>query len=260
MSVPSFQVLTYEVAARVCTLTLNRPEKRNALSAQLVNELIVGLECAEADPDVRVVVLTGAGGVFCSGGDLSQMSAGSDDESDVPFRGGFVELNLTLERLSKPVIAKVRRYALAGATSLVCGAHFCLAEESAKFGTPEVDRGLFPFMVLATLFRNVGRRAGLELVLTGNTISAQRAASIGLITRAVPADTLDEEVAELAANLARKPPGIIAMGLQAYREQGEQTLAEALPALQSLLVQALGSREAAEGIAAFLQKREPSWR
>ena len=258
--IPPFQHLLYEVADHVCTLTMNRPEKRNALSAALVNELIVGLETAGADPEVRVVVLTGAGGAFCSGGDLSQMSGGGGGgASGVPYRGGFVELNIAFAEIHKPVIARIQRYALAGGLGLVCACTFAVAESTATFGTPEIRRGLFPMMIMANIFRNVPRRKGLEMVLLGERIDAAEAASIGLINRSVPPEKLDEEVAALAAQLASKPPAVIRLGLEAFHAQGDQTLAEALPYLQEMLLKCLGTEDAREGLMAFMQKRDPVW-
>jgi len=260
-SIPPFQVLIYEVEGPICTVILNRPERRNALSTQLVNELIVALETARDDPEVRVVVLTGAGGAFCSGGDLSQMqSGGGTDEGEIPFRGGFVELNLALAAIGKPVIAKIERYAYAGGLGLVCGCTFAIAEEGAKFGTPEIDRGIFPMMIMANIFRCVPRRKGMELLLTGARISAAEAAEIGILNRAVPADRLDAEVAELAATLASKSPAILGLGLEAFHEQDTRRLEEALPYLQEMLMRCFATEDAREGLMAFMQKREPVWK
>jgi len=259
--IPPFESLIYELEGHVCTVTLNRPEKRNALSGQLVNELIVALETAGADPEVRVVVLTGAGKSFCAGGDLSQMSGGdAGGQSDFPWRGGFCELNLAFVEIGKPVICKIRRYALAGALALVCSSTFVLAEDNATFGAPEIDRGIFPMMVMASLFRTVPKRKGLELILTGERISADEAAQMGLITRAVPSDELDNAVATLAAALANKPPAAVRLGLEAYHAQSEKDLAEALPYLQDMLMKCLSTEDAQEGVMAFLQKREPVWK
>jgi enoyl-CoA hydratase/carnithine racemase len=258
--IPPFQVLRYEVADHVCSLTLNRPEKRNALSGQLVNELLVGLETAQADPRVRVIVLTGAGNAFCAGGDLSQMQGGgAGEESGVPFRGGFVELMLALARCHRPVIAKVRRYALGGGLGLVCSCTFAIAEDTATFGTPEIDRGIFPMMIMASIFRTVSRRDGLDLILSGERISAERAARIGILSRAVAPESLDSEVADLAARLASKAPSAIRLGLDAYHIQGELNLEQALPFLQDKLVECLSTEDAAEGLMAYFQKREPQW-
>jgi enoyl-CoA hydratase/carnithine racemase len=259
--IPPFESLIYELDGHVCTLTLNRPEKRNALSGQLVNELIVALETAGEDPEVRVVVLTGAGKAFCAGADLSQMSgAGASGGTAIAWRGGFEELNIAFTEIGKPVICKVRRYALAGALALVCNSTFVLAEDNATFGAPEIDRGIFPMMVMASLFRTVPKRKGLELVLCGERISAAEATQMGLITRAVPSDELDDAVAALAATLANKPPVAVRLGLEAYHAQSEKDFEEALPYLQEMLMKCLGTEDAQEGVMAFLQKREPVWK
>ena len=131
MSTPPFKELLYRVDGHICTLTLNRPEKRNALSARLVNELIFAIETAGEDADVRVIVLAGAGGAFCAGADLSLMGGGADEDDDIPHRGGFVELNLALRDAHIPIIAKVERYAMAGALALICGSTFVVAEDTA---------------------------------------------------------------------------------------------------------------------------------
>lgn len=254
-----FKVLSASLQDHVCTLSLNRPQRKNALSAQLVNELIVALEAASQNEEVRVIVLQGEGGVFCSGADLSLMSGSDEPDPDIPQRGGFTELNLALRDVDKPVIAKVQRYALAGALALICGATFVLAEEDAFFSAPEIDRGIFPMMVLASLFRTVSKRHGLDLVLSGRRIGAAEAARIGLINQAVDADGLDEAVETLAKTLAAKPPAAIRMGLAAYRAQAEMDFAEALPFLSEQLMAVLGTEDASEGIMAFMQKREPVW-
>ena len=152
MNIPPFKTLLYTSDEHICTITMNRPEKRNALSAQLVNELIVALETAAADEQTRVVILCGAGGAFCAGADLSLMSGGGDEDPDIPYRGGFPELNLAMRNVAMPIIAKVERYAMAGALALICNSTFVVAEDNAVFSAPEIDRGLFPMMVLASLF------------------------------------------------------------------------------------------------------------
>ncbi len=260
MSIPPFKKLLYTTDGFVCTVTLNRPEKRNALSAQLVNELIVAIETARDDPETRVVVLTGAGGAFCAGADLSLMGGTGDADPDMPQRGGFVELNLAMRDSGIPIIARVERYAMAGALALICGSTFVIAEETAKFSAPEIDRGLFPMMVLASLFRTVSKRDGLDLVLTGRKIEANEAVQMGLINRAVPAEKLDDEVNALAQIMANKPPAAVRLGLAAYHQQEQMEFSEALPFLSEQLMAVLGTEDAQEGIMAFLQKRQPVWK
>ena len=259
MGIP-FQSLIYEVDNFVCTITLNRPEKRNALSAQLVNELIYALELAGNDDAIRAIILTGAGKAFCSGGDLSQMTGpGSDGDSEIPWRGGFAELNLAFTTVCKPVIAKVRGYAYGGGLGLLCACQFAFADTEAKVGTPEIHRGLFPMMIMANIFRTVPRRKGLELILTGERISASAAEEMGLINRSVPSDDLDQACLELAQKLAGKSPAALRLGLEAFYEQDEMALADALPYLNGKLMETLSTEDAREGLMAFMEKREPIW-
>jgi enoyl-CoA hydratase/carnithine racemase len=258
-TLPPFTELIYEVEGHVCTITLNRPHRKNALSAGLVNELIVALETAAEDSVIGAIILTGADGVFCSGGDLGQMSGGGGSASEIPWRGGFPELNLAFTQLGKPVIAKVRRYALAGGLGLVAACQFALAEDTATFGTPEIKRGLFPMMIMANIFRTVPRRKGLELILLGERISAAEAVDIGLLNKAVPSDELDSATLELANRLAAQSPQAMKLGLTAFYEQSDMDFADALPFLAEKLMQCLGSDDAREGLMSFMEKREPNW-
>lgn len=259
MNIPPFKTLLYNVDDHVCTITMNRPEKRNALSAQLVNELIVALETAAADEQTRVVILCGAGGAFCAGADLSLMSGGGDEDPEIPFRGGFPELNLAMRTVGVPIVAKVERYAMAGGLALICNSTFVVAEENAFFRAPEIDRGLFPMMVLASLFRTVNKRDGIDLVLSGRKVHAEEAVRMGLINRVVPHDELDEATTTLAHMLASKPPAAVRLGLTAYHAQERLDFEEALPFLQEQLMGVLSTEDAQEGIMAFLQKRQPEW-
>ena len=149
---------------------------------------------------------------------------------------------------------------MAGALALICNSTFVLAEEDAVFRAPEIDRGLFPMMVLASLFRTVNKRDGIDLVLSGRKVIAAEAVRMGLINRAVPADELDKATLTLAQDLANKPPAAIRLGLSAYHRQETLSFEEALPFLQEQLMAVLGTEDAQEGIMAFLQKREPEWR
>jgi len=256
--VPPFTELTYSVSRNVCTVTLNRPHRKNALSANLVNELIVALETAGADIQIGAIILTGADGVFCSGADLSQMGGGGESSS-VPWRGGFPELNIAFTEIGTPVIAKVRRYALAGGLGLVAASQFAFAEDCATFGTPEIDRGIFPMMIMANIFRTVPRRKGLELILSGDRITADEAAAMGLLNRAVPAEELDAVVQAFAEKLASKPPRAMALGLEAFYAQSDMDYAAALPYLSEMLSKALSTEDALEGLTSFMEKRSPVW-
>jgi enoyl-CoA hydratase/carnithine racemase len=256
-----FSELLYSVDGYVATITLNRPEKRNALTPTLINELIVALEGSDADPEIGAVILTGAGTSFCAGADLSAMSQGSHaQDSPIPQRGGFVELNLLLTRLGVPVIAKVRRYAIAGGLGLMCACQFAVSDDEAVFSTPEIDRGLFPMMIMANIFRTVPRRRGLEMILLGEKVSAQSAVAMGLINRAVPVEELDEAVKSFAEKLAMKPPAVMKLGLEAFYKQSEMSVEKALPYLEEMLMKCLATPDAQEGLMAFMQKRDPRWK
>ena len=169
-------------------------------------------------------------------------------------------MNLALASLGTPVIARVKRFALAGGLGLMSACHFVVAEDTAEFGTPEIDRGLFPMMIMASIFRNVPRRKGLELILLGNRFSASQALSMGLINEAVPPEELDARVQALAEELAGKPPHAMRLGLEAFARQGDMALEEALPYLQDMLGKCFTTPDFQEGIQAFLQKRPPQWR
>jgi enoyl-CoA hydratase/carnithine racemase len=260
----SYSEILYEVKGPVARVTLNRPEKRNPLGPTTIGELLHALGAAKADPSVRVIVLTGAGKVFSAGGDLSSMGSGGTplkSEGGTATRPGtFVDLNLAMTRVGKPTIAMVNGHALAGGLGLVVACDVAIAAEDAQLGTPEINVGLWPMMIMATIFRNVPRKRGLELVMTGDKIPAAEAASMGLITRAVPRERLEAEVDALAQKLASKSPVVMRMGLEAFYRVQDMELEQALQHLQGQLVAVLGTEDAREGLTAFLEKRAPVWK
>ena len=260
-AIPRFSELNYVVNGSVVTITLNRPSKRNALTPTMVRELIAAFETAAGDERVGAVILTGSNDVFCAGADLAEfIAAAQGAEDDEAGHAGFVELNMAFTQIGKPVIAKVRRYAYAGGLGLVAACHFAIAEDGCKFATPEIDRGLFPMMIMANIFRSVPRRKGLELVLTGRALTADEAADIGLINRVVARGALDSEVQDLAETLAAKPPNVMRLGLDAFYAQDHMPYEEALRYLEGMLQRCLQSPDAMEGMMAFIEKREPKWR
>ena len=259
-----YSEILYETRGPVARITLNRPEKRNPLGPQTIGELLHALDAARADAGVRVIVLTGAGKVFSAGGDLSSMGSGG---TPLESKGGgatkpgtFVDLNLAMTRVGKPTIAMVNGHALAGGLGLVVACDLAIAADDAQLGTPEINVGLWPMMIMATIFRNVPRKRGLELVMTGAKIPAAEAEKIGLITRAVPKDKLEAEVEALAAKLASKSPLIMRMGLEAFYNTQDLELQPALEYLQGRLMAVLGTEDAREGLMAFLEKRAPNWK
>jgi enoyl-CoA hydratase/carnithine racemase len=253
----SFQkLLVAQTGARI-TITLNNPGRKNAIGAQMVNELLYALADAESDPEVRVIVLTGAGGAFSSGGDFSGMGGGEDA---LPVKGDFADLLVALARLAKPTIARVPGVAMGGGLGLVASCHFAIAAESARLGTPEIDVGLFPMMIMAPLARLVPQRRLLSMMLLGEKLSASEALSLGLVGKVVPDAELDGAVDALAGALADKAPRALSLGLAAFAAQSDLALEVALPILREQLMECLKTEDAREGLMAFMEKRKPVWK
>ena len=251
---------TYDDAG-VALIVLDRPQRRNALSAELIEDLHDALDQAEARDDVRVVVLTGEGRAFCAGGDLAGgMIASEGPVAGHLARGRFGELleRLTTSRL--PVVCAVNGDALGGGLGLAVGCDLAVADPAARFGTPEIKLGLFPWVILAVLQRNVPRKRLLEMVLTGERMDAEAALSAGLINRiSAPGDSLAEAL-ELARAIAARAPLSLSMGKAAFYAVADQPLDDALRYLNTQLTLNLMTADAMEGVAAFLQKREPTWK
>jgi enoyl-CoA hydratase/carnithine racemase len=250
----------------VLTLTLNRPERRNAMTWEIVSGLRDHVARARTDPAVRVVVLAGAGDqAFCAGADLSGMLPSDDPGSGDQFadhhraRGWVAELFEDLWHLGKPTIARVQGWAMAGGFGLALACDMVIASERARFGAPELNVGLWPYMVTVPLLRSMPAKKALELMLTSRVVEAEEADRIGFVTRVVPHDRLDAEVAAAAAVLASKPPGVMRMGRESFYAVLDSAATEALPYLHAMLTVTSQTAEAAEGIAAFAEKRAPSW-
>lgn len=255
----NFKTLLTEVKEHVLTITLNRPERRNAIGAEMTNELLYALEDAHGDADVRCIVITGAGKAFCAGGDFSQMSGGSSDD-ELPYKGGYKELLLACLAATKPLVARVNGHAMGGGLGIVASCHFAVASRDGKLGTPEINVGLFPYMIMAVLERIVSRRRLTEMFLSGERLSADQAAELGLVNKAVDAGELDAAVAQYTSMICSKSPKTIELGLKAMRDTEDMTLEAKLPVLSERLVETLGTEDAQEGLAAFLQKRAPEWK
>ncbi len=243
----------------VLRITLFNPDRRNAIGPQMVNELLYALEDAHADEDVRVIVLTGEGKAFCAGGDFSQMTAGADGPQ-LPPKGDYADLLLAMTRAEKPIVARVNGHAMGGGLGLVAASTFAIASTEAKLGTPEIDVGLFPMMIMAVLARLVQRRALVEMMLFGVKFGAHEAKALGLVNRAVPGEQLDEAVKTFTDQVIAKSPITLALGLRAFAEQDDMALADALPMLRGKLGECLATEDAREGLMAFLEKRAPVWK
>jgi enoyl-CoA hydratase/carnithine racemase len=240
------------------TLTLNYPERRNAIGPRMSNELLWALEDARAADEVRAIVLTGEGKAFCSGGDFAEMTSGVT-ESKLPHKGDYADLLVALAKSDKPVIARVNGVAMGGGLGLVAASTFAVASTDAKLGTPEIDVGLFPMMIMAILARHVPRRRLLEMMLFGEKLDAAEAARVGLVNRAVPPAELDVAVKHITDTLATKSPITVRLGLRAFAAQDDLDLEAALPLLRARLAECLSTDDAREGLMAFLEKRPPKW-
>ena len=253
--------LLYEKGDGVARLTINRPERRNAISWGVISGMRSALARAKQDAEVRVVVLAGAGDkAFCAGADLGGM-AGSDDGFLALHegRGELARLFDDLWQLGKPTVARVRGYALAGGFGLALACDFVVAAEDARFGTPEVDVGLWPYMITVPLVRSMPPKKALELMLTGRRVGAEEADRMGFVTSVVPVDELDRAVDELAATLAAKPPSVVKLGRDSFYATWDLAAAEALRYLHPMLTITTMTDDAREGIAAFAEKRPPRW-
>jgi enoyl-CoA hydratase/carnithine racemase len=260
VSGPAYETLLVEVADGVATVTLNRPEVRNALNAVMVAELERALAALEADPAARVVVLRGAGDrAFCAGADLRGVGdRGTTLQARESF-GGLPRVLEAMARMRTPVIAQVHGYALAGGCGLAVGADVVIAADDAVFGLPEIKVGVLPLVVMAPVLRAAGRARGMLLVLSGEPVSAAEAYRMGLVSRVVPRAELEPAVRRLAATLAGHSPAALGIAKEAAATSLEMDYAGALRYLRELTTLVFLSEDAREGVAAFFEKRPPRW-
>ena len=250
-----FQATKLDIANHIMTITLNRPEKKNALNNVMMNELNYSLAYAKQERSIRVVVIAAEGDVFCAGADLTR----AESESNIPKIERVDDISLSLRHLYKPVICKIQGPVLAGALLIITNATHAIAVKDAKFSAPEIHRGLWPFMVMAGLFRVMPKRAGLDFIMRGRPIDSKKAENWGLINKSVNKKDLDKNVNALAEELANLAPETMQFGLEAYEKQDSKSFDEALPYLQKQIAKCFEGKDAKEGIAAFLEKRKPKW-
>ncbi len=243
----------------IATLTLNRPAARNALSLGLMQAMIAALDRIATDPTVKVVILAAAGPAFCAGHDLREIRADPRREAYEQVFALCARLMQTIVRLPKPVIAQVHGVATAAGCQLVATADLAVAAETARFATPGVDIGLFCSTPMVALTRNVGHKAAMEMLLTGELISAERAREIGLVNRVVPEANLADATRALAERIAAKSPLTLATGKEAFYRQAAMDLPAAYAYAAEVMVRNMLARDAQEGIDAFLQKRPAVW-
>jgi enoyl-CoA hydratase/carnithine racemase len=257
----NFETLRYEKADGIATVTLDQPDTRNALSNELLGELISVFESARDDDEVRCVVLTSSHEtVFSSGANLAGFAA------DVPIvhrhfgTERFPRLFRLIGTLGKPTICAANGHVLAGALGIALACDLIVAKESATFGTPEINVGAFPFMIMALIYRNVPRKKTNELLLLGDRIDAREAERIGIVNRVVADEEFEGAVREWATKLASKSPVIMRLGKQAMYRQLDMPFEDALDYLRSQLSVAMTTDDIVEGVQAFFEKREPQWK
>ena len=246
--------LLYRVEKNVAYFTINREPQRNAISLDTINLFLKYLDNAEADENVRVILVTGAGDkAFCSGADLGAAPGGE-------IQDGFRQYARLLKRLAgcpKPVVAKVNGYCLAGGMGLMLACDIVIAKSDANFGTPEVNVGLWPMMIGALIYRNVLRKKAMEMVLLGDRFGADKALEMGLITRVVPSQNLDQQVNQVLQNLAEKSPIGMKIGKQAFYAMADMPFEAAVDFLSGKIAEVAATEDAKEGITAFIEKRKP---
>ena len=258
----AYDTLRYDLADGVATIALDQPETRNALSDPVLDDLLAAFTAARDDDAVRCVVLASTHETtFSSGGDLAGFAA------DVPLVRKHLEttprfpaLFGLIGRLGKPVVCAARGHCLAGALGLALACDLVIASDAATFGTPEINVGVFPFIIMALIFRNVPRKKAAELLLLGERVDAREAERLGIVNRVVPAAEFDAAVADWAGRLAAKSPLLMRLGKDAMFRSQDMALDDALDFLRAQLTIAFSTEDIQEGVQAFFDKREPVWK
>jgi enoyl-CoA hydratase/carnithine racemase len=258
---PTLKQVLLGVDGHVATVTLNRPEQRNPLSAIMLRDLATALRWCQNEPEVRVIVLTGAGDrAFCAGADLGSFDAGMSDLERHRSRDLFVELFALMSSLGKPIVGRINGHALAGGLGLACACDLLVSTDTATFGTPEINVGIWPMMIQAILSRNLPRKVLLEMEMLGDRWTATQLQALGLINRVVPHDQLDSAVAEIVDKLAKKSPVAMRLGRESFYRQQDMEFHAALTYLQSQFTLITLTEDSKEGIKAFFEKREPDFK
>jgi enoyl-CoA hydratase/carnithine racemase len=256
----SYATLRYDVGDGVATIALDQPDTRNALSDELLDDLLDAFAAARDDDAVRCVVLTSTHDrVFSSGGNLAGFAADAPLAHKHAAVDRFPRLFTLIGELGKPTICAANGHVLAGALGVALACDLIVAREGVRFGTPEIDVGIFPFMIMALIYRNVGRKKTNELLLLGDQIDAHEAERIGIVNKVVPADEFDATVADWAGRLARKTPLLMKLGKDAMFRQQDMAFADALDYLRAQLAIAFATDDIQEGVRAFFERREPQW-
>jgi len=249
--------LLYHVANNIAFFTINREAQRNAISLDTIELFLKYLDAAENNPNVRVISITGSGDkAFCSGADLG----GAVDSMIQQGFKRYAELLKKLSAYPKPVVAKINGACMAGGMGLMLACDIVIAKNDAKFGTPEVNVGLWPMMIGALIYRNVLRKKAMEMILLGERLTADQALNMGLITRVVQPEDLEQEVARTLITLAAKSPIGMKIGKEAFCAMADKPFEEAVDFLSDKIAEVAATEDAREGITAFIEKRKPKFK
>ena len=260
METPSLEQVLVEVRDRVATVTLNRPEQRNPLSATMLRDLASALRWCRDEPEVRVVVLTGAGRVFCAGADLTSFDGHPSPLDKYRSRDLFVDLFILMAELGKPIVGRINGHALAGGFGLACSCDILVAVDTATFGTPEINVGIWPMMIQAILSRSVPRHVLLDMEMLGDRWTAAQLQSVGVVNRVVSHEQLDSAVNEIADTLATKSPVAMQLGRNSFYRQQDMDFRAAMHYLHGQFLLVSDTEDAREGIQAFFEKRKPDFK
>ena len=258
-----YQTIVTEIKGKAGTITLSREERRNAISPTMTIELLDALKKYDEDRNILVIVLTGAGSrAFCAGADFGEaMSATASLLDRHEEQRKFAELFKVIKGLRKPLLGRINGHALGGGFGLACSCDIVVAAEDCQFGTPEINVGLFPYMIMATLLRSASAPKKLiEMMLTGERLNAREAQQLGMVNHVVPREQLDAKVDEITKKIASKSPAILRLGRRAFYTMRDMEYEKALEYLSSVLAINTVADDVAEGISAFLEKREPQWK
>jgi len=257
---PSLEQVLLSADGHIATVTLNRPDQRNPLSATMLRDLTSALRWCQQEPDVRVVVLTGAGRVFCAGADLASFDGEMSGLDKFRSRDLFVDLFVLMADLGKPIVGRVNGHALAGGLGLASSCDILVAVDTATFGTPEINVGIWPMMIQAILSRNIPRKVLLEMEMLGQRMTATQMQSLGVVNRVVPHEQLDSTVSEIAEALARKSPVAMRLGRDSFYRHQDMDFRAALHYLHGQFLLVSQTEDSREGIKAFFEKRDPDFK
>jgi enoyl-CoA hydratase/carnithine racemase len=261
MAVPELENVLVDHSGHRATITLNKPDQRNPLGGGMIKDLLAAFTWARDEPEIRVVVLTGAGEkAFCAGADLSSFNPEETEIERHLGRHMFIDLFVLMVELGKPIVGRINGHALAGGLGLAASCDILIAADNATFGTPEINVGLWAMMIQAVLMRNLGRKKLLEMLLLGDRFGTDEAYRIGLVNRVVPYAELDGAVGEVAAKLEKKSPVIMRLGRDSFYRTQDMEFRAALEYLQAQLSLVTLTEDTKEGVMAFLQKRDPEFK